>query len=153
MAHHRDHQYQFLTDPWGQAIAVGLATTVPVRKYPGWLQFTLGWGSAAGVAAMVATPGATTRVLRKLAEWSGEDPERIETVDVSVPTRAALAAAAGAATYGGWKLSVWTDTATENVVRVLRVPAPRIAMGLAAGWATWYQVTRDNQRKSLKRKH
>ncbi|WP_150463204.1 hypothetical protein [Nesterenkonia ebinurensis] len=147
-----DAAYHFLADPWGQAAAVGVLTLFPVRKYPGWLKTTMAWGPAIGVTAMVATPGATTKVLRKLCEWAGDDPEQINEVEEIKPvTRAGMAVAAGAAMYGGWKLSVWSDTAMENLVRKLRIPAPRVAMGAAAGWATWWQVKQANERVAAQR--
>lgn len=152
MTEQKDTGYRFLTDPWGQAAAVGVLTLFPVRKYPGWLKFTLGWGGVAATTAVVATPGAATTVLRKLAEWTG-DAEDLEEVSIELKpaTRAGLAVATGAAWYGGWRLSVWSDTAVENLVRKLRIPAPRLALGAAAGWATWWQVKQANERIAAKR--
>ncbi|WP_022873175.1 hypothetical protein [Nesterenkonia alba] len=146
MAENTENTYRFLNDPWAQAATVGALTLVPVRKYPGWLKTTLAWGPALGAAAMVATPGATTKALRKLSEWVGDDPEGVREVHITPGARAVAAVTAGAVMYGGWKLSLWSDTAVENVVRKLRVPAPRVTMSLAAGCATWWQVKQANER-------
>lgn len=151
MAEKNDDAYNFLTDPWGQAAAAAALTLVPVRKYPGWLKATLGWGGALGTVALVATPGATTKVWRKLSELSGDSDEEIPQVELTPAARGAIALAAGASWYGGWRLSVWSDTAVEKLVRRLRVPAPRLAMGAVAGWVTWSQVQQANERVAAQR--
>lgn len=145
-------EYRFSKDPWGQAVAVGALTLIPARKYPAWLRQTIIWTPAVAATAIVAIPGGTTGLLRKLSRWQGQDPEEVEFPEISAVTRAAIAASFGAVVYGGGRLSFWTDNAAESLLRKMRVPAPRAAMAVISGATAWWSVDQENKQAAAQQK-
>lgn len=138
-------------NPWIQAAAGGAFTLIPARKHPAWLRHTLTWGSAAGMFALLAVPGAVPKLQQGLMRnKSGSGQEGAEKPDVekigrNPVARIGVAAGVGAATYGLFRFSFWLDGAAERGLHKLGVPYPRVVMGV--GVAALHALTGEFDRR------